>query len=266
MRFTMLLLGTAAVLATSANATDWSGFSGTLTGGYDYSDVRGTGYDAYNFGGQANYAIPGTKLNVQGLVDYSEVRSQHTPRDTWTSGGALTWRDRNFALGANGDYHAQQVLGTGSNYGTYGVFGEWYAADNLTVRVRGGGISGGYDGFSKDGGYLGAGVNYYILPQLAAKADLSYATLGGLHWTNVEIGPEYMPFAEVPVSLSAAYTYNNTNYYGRRYYSNGLMVRLTWHLGEGNSLVEYDRNGPLDARSVKLPVNALNYDFTAPSH
>lgn len=265
MRFTMLLLGTAALLATSANATDWSGFSGTLTGGYDYSEVRHVANNGYSFDGQANYAIPTTKLNVQGLINYSETLADHVSRDTWTSGGALTWRDRNFALGANGNYNSQHVLGGASDYGTYGVFGEWYAADNLTVRVRGGGISGGYDGFHKDGGYYGAGANFYVLPQLAAKADLSYATLGGLHWTDFEIGPQYMPFDNIPVSVSAAYTYNNTNYLGRHYYSNGLMVRLTWHLGEGNSLVDFDRNGPLDARTVKLPTNALFYDFT-PTH
>jgi hypothetical protein len=262
MRFTMLLLGTAAVLATSANATDWTGFSGTLTGGYDYSDVRGIGADTYMFGGEANYAIAGTPLAVQGGAEYSEARSQQTPRQTWTSGGALTWRDPAFAIGVSGNYNSQHVrFGNGSNYSTYGVFGEWYPTSDLTLRARGGGISGGYNGYTKDGGYYGVGANYYVIPQIALKSDFSYASLGALHWSDFSVGPEYMPFDGVPVSLSAAYTYQNVGYFGRKYYSNGVMMRLVWHVGEGSSIADVDRNGPLDARSVNLPINALFYDF-----
>jgi hypothetical protein len=265
MRFTMLLLGTAAVLATSANATDWSGFSGTLTGGYDYSDVKGVGNNAYNFGGQANYAVPNMDLNVQGLVNYSELRSQHVPLDSWTSGGAVTTRGSEYAIGIGGDYHTLNTRGASSDYGTYGIFAEWYPMQELTLRARGGGINGGFGPVSKNGGYFGVGANYYVMPELAFKTDFTYASLGALHWTNFEIGPEVMPFASVPVSLSAAYTHENVGYFGQPTHSDGLMVRLTWHLGDGNSLAEFDRKGPLDARTATLPTDALLYASNHPT-
>ncbi len=261
MRFTMLLLGTAAILATSANATDWTGFSGALTGGYDYSDVKGVGNNAYTFGGQANYAVPDSHLNVQGLVSYSELRSQRVPLDTWTSGGAITWRNDAYAFGVNGNYQTERAVGNNINYGTYGVFGEWYPVADLTLRARGGGISGGFAQFNKDGGYYGVGANYYVLPQLALKTDFSYTTLGSLHWTDFEIGPEYMPLEGVPVSLAADYTHEDVGYVGTPTHSDGVMVRLTWHLGDGNSLAAFDRSGPLDARTVALPVDALLYAY-----
>jgi hypothetical protein len=266
MRFTMLLLGATAILAASANATDWTGFSGTLTEGYDYSDLNGVGNNTYTFGGEANYAVPDSHLNVQGLLAYSELKSQHVPLDTWTSGGALTWRDTDFAVGVGGNYHSQRAVGNDINYGTYGVFGEWYPTQDLTLRARAGGISGGGSTFSKDGGYYGLGANYYVLPELAFKTDFSYATLGPLHWTNFEVGPEVMPFDGIPVSLSAAYTHQNIGYYGQPSHSDGLMVRLTWHIGEGGSLAEFDRNGPLDARTATLPTDALLYAYNNPTH
>jgi hypothetical protein len=266
MRFTMLLLGTAALLATSANATDWSGFSGTLTGGYDYSDVKGVGNNAYNFGGQANYAVPNMDMNLQGAVNYSELRSQHVTLNGWTSGGAVTTRAAEYAIGFAGNYNTLSTRGVSSNYGTYGTFGEWYPMQALTLRARAGGIDGGFGPVSKNGGYYGFGANYYVLPELAVKGDFSYATLGALHWTDVEVGPEVMPVASVPVSLSAAYTYENVGYFGAPSHSDGVMVRLTWHLGEGNSLAEHDRKGPLDARTAVLPTDALLYASNHPTH
>ncbi|GAA0543395.1 hypothetical protein FHS83_000380 [Rhizomicrobium palustre] len=262
MRFTMLMLGAAAIVATSANATDWTGFSGTVTGGYNYSDVKGASNHAYDFGGAANYAFPdlnmyGARLNVQGYADYSENRSKSIPVDTWASGGALTLRDYNYALGFAGGYNSSRALGVNAGYGNYGLIGEFYAMPDLTLRLRGGGISGNVGPLGGDGGYYGGGASYYVTPNLALNADASYSTVSSLHWSNFEIGPEYLISNELPVSVSAAYTQSNINALGRSLNSSGFMVRLAWHLGEGNSLVEYDRNGPLNLRNPQLPVNGL---------
>jgi|GEM_PF-1094764 len=265
MRFTMLLLGAAAAVATSANATDWTGFSGTITGGYNYSDVKGAPNNAFDFGGAANYAIPDTHLNVQGLVDYSETKSHSTPVDTWTSGGAVTWRDANYAVGFAGGYNSSRLLGISAGYGNYGLVGEYYAAPDLTLRLRGGGISGSFGPLSGDGGYYGGGATYYVTPNLSLTADGAYNTISGLHWATFEVGPEYKPFDALPVSISASYTHDNINTYGRSLSSDGLMVRLAWHFGEGNSLVEFDRNGPLNLRNPQLPMDGLSYTATHPA-
>ncbi len=263
MRFKLFLMGAAAVLATGANATDWTGFSGTVTGGYNYSDVRGVASNAFDFGGAANYAIPDSHLNVQGLVDYSESKTRSTPADTWTSGGAVTWRDPDFAAGFSGDYSTANLYRQNLDYGSYGVFGEWYGLDRLgfnpiTLRLRGGGISGTVAGLDRDGGYYGGGATYYVLPQLSLTADASYNTVSSLHWSNFEIGAEVLPFETLPVSISTSYVHDNIRNFGQSAHSDGLMVRLALHLGDGNSLVDFDRNGPLNAHTPNLPLDALS--------
>lgn len=262
MRFKLFLMGAAAVLATSANATDWTGFSGTVTGGYNYSDVKGVADNAYNFGGAANYAIPDSHLNVQGSVDYSENKALHVPADTWSSGGAITWRDKDMVVGVNGDYNTTNLYRQNLDYGTYGVFGEWYGLDRLgfnpiTLRLRGGGISGTFAGLDRDGGYYGGGATYYVLPQLSLTTDASYNTLSTLHWNTFEIGATYLPVETLPVSISTSYTHNDVRNYGQSVHGDGLMVRLAWHLGDSHSLVDFDRTGPLDARTAKLPLDGL---------
>ena len=259
----LFLMGAAAVFATSANATDWTGFSGTLTGGYNYSDTRGVASNAYNIDGAANYAIPDSHLNVQGIVDYSENKTQSTPADKWTSGGAVTWRDSDFAVGFNGDYSTTNLYRQNLDYGTYGAFGEWYGLDKMgfnpiTLRLRGGGISGSIAGLNRDGGYYGGGATYYVLPQLSLSADASYNTLSSLHWSTFEVGAEALPFESLPVSISTSYVHDNVRNFGQSTHSDGLMVRLAWHMGDGNSLVDFDRNGPLNARTAELPLDALS--------
>lgn len=264
MRFKMFLLGAAAIVATSANATDWTGFSGTITEGYDYSDVKGISNNTYGVGGAVNYAIPDTHLNVQGLVGYSENRSRDAALDTWTSGGAVTWRDANYAVGFAGSYNSSRLLGHSASYGNYGLVGEYYATPDLTVRLRGGGISGGFGALNGDGGYYGGGATYYVTPRLSVTADGSYATLSGLHWSSFEVGPDYLPFEGVPLSLGAAYTHDTYNSYGRSLNSDGVMVRLSWHLGDGTSLVDFDRNGPLNLHNPQLPTDGLTYAANYP--
>ncbi|MDR3526530.1 MAG: hypothetical protein P4L57_04555 [Rhizomicrobium sp.] len=262
MRFKLFLMGAAAVLATSANATDWSGFSGTVTGGYNYSDVRGVASNAFDFGGAANYAIPDSHVNFQGAVDYSENKALRTPSDTWNTAGAMTWRDADIAVGLNGDYNSTRLYHQRLSYGSYGAFGEWYGLDGLginpiTLRLGGGGTSGTIGALNRDGGYLGAGATYYVLPQLSVTAHGSYNTFSNLHWSNFEVGAEVLPLASVPVSLSTSYVHDDIRTFGRATHSDGLMVRLALHLGNGTSLVEFDRNGPLNARTAQLPLDAL---------
>ena len=256
----VFLMGAAALLATSANATDWTGFSGTVTGGYNYANGSGVSSNAYNVGGAVNYAVPDSNLNVQGMVDYSENKALHVPADTWTSGGAITWRQSDMAFGFAGDYNTTNLYQQNLDYGTYGVFGEWYGnigVNPITLRLSGGGITGTFAGLDRDGGYFGGGATYYVLPQFSLHADASYNTVSSLHWTTYELGATYLPVDTLPVTVSAAFVHDDIRNTGQVVHSDGLMVRLAWHLGEGNSLVDFDRNGPLKTHTAKLPVDGL---------
>lgn len=256
MRYPLFALSAAAILAASANAADLSGLSAKVSGGYNYSGTKDISSNAFDFGGAVNYALPDTRLNVQGLVDYSESKTLKTPVDTWTSGGALTWREPAFAFGVAGDYKSSRLIGADFNSGSYGVVGEFYLAQDITLRLNGGGLSGSFAGVYKDGGYYGGGASYYVLPNLSLNVHGDYASVSALRWTNFEAGVEYLPCDTLPVSISTAYTQGNINAAGFSAHSDGLMVRLSYHLGEGNSLVGFDRSGPLNTYTPSLPYEA----------
>ena len=263
MRFKLFLLSAAAVLASSANAADWTGYSGTVTGGYNYSDLDGAANNAFNFGGAANYALPDTPLNVQGLVNYAENKIDRIAADTWTSGGAITWRDPAFVIGFAGDYNNTKILGNGLHYGTYGLVGEYYGLDQLgygpiTLRLNGGGLSGSFAGFSGDGGYYGGGASYYFQPRLALNVSGSYATVSNLRWSTFETGLKYLPSDTLPVTIEAAYQHSNVGFLGGSTHTDGLMIRLAYHFNQGSTLVDIDRNGPIATGSPALPYAVLS--------
>lgn len=257
MRLSFFALSAAVVLSASAGAQEWNGISGKLTGGYDYAGTKGVDISAFNVGGTVNYRLPGTDIAVQGLADYSESKTFSTPIDTWTTGGAVTVRQPLFALGFAGDYKSSRLLGADYNYGSYGLIGEYYPTNDITLRAHGGGFSGGFNGFDKVGGYYGGGASYYVTPNLSLKADADYASVSNLRWTNFSAGVEILPLETLPVSLSTVYTHGNVNAAGFSTYSDGLMVRLSWHFGDGNSLVGFDRNGPLNTYTPKLPFETI---------
>ena len=88
-----------------------------------------------------------------------------------------------------------------------------------------------------------AGVSYYMIPDFALSLDGSYNNIDTLHWYNLKVGGENLLSHEYPVTIGASYIY--TKYTVLSPTSNGVMVRLTWHIGDSGSLVDLDRSGPL---------------------
>lgn len=253
MKTKLVLVAAAALLCGTANAGSLEGFTGTLGAGYNYSDFSGTSLDTYDIGGSVNYLFDKSGISAQGGFGYTETQVEGGSFHTWIGNGGLFWRGTELALGMYGSYNRMSVGGYSGEYQTYGLLGEYYVSPVVTLRLRGGGMTA--EASDTNGGYLGGGLSWYILPELALNLDVSHNSISSLHWTTVSTGVEYLPFAEIPVTLGLSYEYANWMAGSGRADSNGLMIRLTYHLGEGSSLVDLDRSGPFKLFNVNiLPV------------
>lgn len=250
MKLRIALLGAAALLCGTANAGSLEGFTGIMTGTYSYASPKGTDLNSYGFGGAVNYAIPSTNFSVQGGFDYNDFTASDDGDTmgevTWTGHGAVAWRTANYALAAFGSYSNLNMYRENIGYGNYGLLGEYYPTADISLRVRGGGTTASIFDHDFDGGFVGAGASYYVLPELALNLDSTYSNISTLHTTNVSLGAEYMPLPEYPVSLALSYEYNGYAAGGSGIVSNGLMLRLAYRFGTGASLAEFDRSGPLN--------------------
>lgn len=242
-----IALLSAALMCGAANAASLDGFTGLLTGSYSYANPKKADMDTYGFGGVLGYALPSSNIFVQGGFDYADLAAKDASAITWSGKGAVAWRTHDYVLAAFGSY-ANLNSGTTSNigYGSYGALGEWYPTADISLRVRGGGITADIKNYDGNGGFVGAGASYYVLPQLSLNLDTTYSNVSLMHTTNVSLGAEYLPMAEYPVSLALSYEYNDYNVSHASIISNGLMLRLAYHFGTGSSLVEFDRSGPLN--------------------
>jgi hypothetical protein len=233
-----ILFATAAVcsLCLPACAGDAANVDGLLSGGYTYTDFSGTNVDTYNVGGIAKFRFE-SAINVQGSFDYTHIDVPGASADNYAGGGAVFWRDDTYALGAFGQYNHAEIIGFGTNFETFGLVGEQYGA-NWTLRTHIAGLTA--DG--ANGAYGGGGVVFYAMPDLSLNVDGSFNNFGPLHWGDVTIGAEYLFSHEVPISIGAGYIHTM---YTRGPNTDALTVRLTWHIGDGGSLIDVDRSGPM---------------------
>lgn len=220
----------------AANAEDTGSIDGLLSAGYSYTDFNGTNIDSYDIGGTAKYGF-GNAYNIQGNFAYNHTELAGVNFNQYGGGGAVFWRDQTYAAGAFGQYSHIDIVGASANYGTYGLVGEWYG-DSLTVRTHIAGLSA--DG--GDGAFGGGGVAWYVMPDLSLNADGSFNNLATLHWGEFKFGAEYLVSHEVPISIGASWVHTM---YTSGPNTDGVMVSLTWHIGDRGSLIDLDRSGPL---------------------
>jgi hypothetical protein len=249
MKLGFLMLGAACALCTAAGAVTTGNLDGMVSTGYTYTSLDSVNLNTFDIGGVAKYHFDGSGFNIQGAFNYATMNVEHVNLNNYVVGGALFYRDAVGAIGAFGEYNRYDVGGTGIDFETYGLAGEWYATPNVTARAY-------FAGLSADGGsgaYGGGGASYYVIPDLSLNLDGSYNNIDSLHWYSFKAGAEYLLSHEYPITLGVSYIY--TKYTGLDPTSNGVMVRLTWRIGDSGSLVDLDRSGPLKTpRMDFLPI------------
>lgn len=231
-------------LAAPALADDMGGmggnFSGTLSGDYLNTHVRGYG-SVDQWGGNAEGAMGFGA--IRGQVDGGYHKLNYSgggpSADLWNINGSLFTNINNGGrLGATYGY-SYIDLGGGighSHTENYGLFGEWWASDDITVA----GKVGGFDAKANfccslmgagSGYYAGGQGKFYLMPDLALSAAIDHAHFnanGGNQETDYTLAGEYLFSEEMPISVSGGWAYENiagihadTWFVSLKFYCNG---------------------------------------------
>jgi hypothetical protein len=251
------VLAAMTVSSVAASANPWDNFSGLLDGGYAYSRIplkQAVDSDQYTVQGSLLYTIDSPGLNVQidgGSNFYFAV--PHSDAHLWNAGGSLFWRDNKGTFGVSGSYfsvdaQALPLFLEKKSIASFGLFGEYYAFQNLSFQIRGGGTTGPIGSSS---GYGGGGLTFYESPDFALHAEANFTSFTSGHdWTNVRAEIEYLPFNYVPVGLYAGYDHTTVS---AGNHASTLFAGLKVHFGQGRVLSTYNRTGPAEWTGIGSP-------------
>lgn len=237
MKFTTNLLAGVCVMAFGvlASTAASAGVSGTVAGSYANIDVGPGSADVWGASGAVN-GLLGDNWGLEGDASYHNI-SGAGGTDIWSVGGSAFWRGMDARIAGTVMYHDV----SGGNATNYGVGAEWFASDNFTVAVKGGGISGS----GSSGGYVGGDLKWYAMPNLALDGRVDYVDDGGPASTTTEtLQAEWLFSQDTPVSLYAGYQHVDVGGFGGN--GNVWFVGVKLYANEsGGSLVDRQRNGTL---------------------
>lgn len=132
--------------------------------------------------------------------------------------------------------------GTVTNANSYGLFGELYLSNDLTIMAKGG-MFNGTGAF--DGSYYGAGAKFYVTPNWSIGARVDRTEFDGVgELTDYSVNAEYLISWDVPVSLYGGYTYADA---GAGPHLNLWTIGLKFRFGGDNDALSlHDRAGSYD--------------------
>jgi hypothetical protein len=283
------LLGTACVVAAAlaagpAAADTLMGFNGFAESAYSHTTFSDTGNpDTWNTGsfglGMAMPLadIPNMNWQIDALYthgwsndyDHSDggegTVSYGDSEEVWDFGFSPFWAGPQSRFGANFNYETITHFGHITNGG---AFFEWYLMDTVTVSGKGGYLSTGGTPFGGHGHYLGGGVTFYGMPNLAitgfvdwqdvvtggaaVKSYLScdpQCNLVGTHDFNSlawSIDAEFLPNEDWGVAIFGGFTYTQNTFAKDDFNDSTFHVGLRYYTGAaGGSLMNRHRNGNL---------------------
>jgi hypothetical protein len=232
--------------------------SGTLQGGYDYSTGSVLGQSFHTNGGNVsgNVDLPlNANWTVQADASYQGQSATASGGggsiDSHVTDGALSafysaHMGRIGVLVGEGGFNESFGGGGGSanfNATYYGLFGDWYAGDHLTVSARGGGVSASNGlGTSQ---FYGGRVTGYLSHDIALYGTVDYAAFHGtdVTATNAGIGGEWLISHHTPFALTAAWTNSQVKEFGVSINSNVFSIGGKFYFGAGGSLRDRQRDG-----------------------
>jgi hypothetical protein len=257
-----LLLGASALLLsaaplTAADAAAPMGFAGAIGGAYGQSSCEGCdSSDAWTLGGSGAFGF-GPSFGAQVDASYSGANDN----DIFGLGGSLFWAPVFGRLGASVQWQTTDDDFSGFtidvNALTYGVFGEFYLGNFLTVAAKGGGLSVDFDdgtvSATETGSYAAAALTGYVMPNLALQADVTFGGIDdffdsgeSLDTTAFAVGAEYLVSEMVPVAIFGGYSFGNVEFLGVDTDVDTWVIGVRFYFGAaGPTLVDKHRNGSL---------------------
>jgi len=221
----------AALMATAVPMAAHAAVSANLSG--SYANFSNGGGDVWNIDGALSDTF---SMNWGAEVNGGYHNASGNSGGNF--GGALFWQAPNFRVAASGNY----LNFGGFNLSNYGVGGEWFASSQFTVALRGGGVSGNG---GTSGGYAGADLKFYIMPNLALNGGVDYIGISGGNITSEDIKAEWLVSQSTPVSIFGGYTHVDISGGGGS--QDAFMVGLKIYTNDpaGGTLVDRQRDGNL---------------------
>lgn len=266
MTYKPLLLGAAcaagmALMPIAAMAA--SDMAGTVSGGYantSYTGVSGSA-DSYGISGEGKLQTGLWDMQIQGDAGYHHTSAGGVDINDWNLGGHLFWALSEGRIGATVGYRSADASGVSVDITNYGAFAEWWPTGSITLAGRGGGFNAdltitGLGTGSGDGYYLGGSATGYVIPDFSVSGAVDYARIHNLFdVTSYTARAEYLVSEQVPLSISAGYTYSHVSFLSG--HANTWFVALTWYCDEagGNqTLVSRQRTGTLGSSASFNPL------------
>jgi hypothetical protein len=192
------------------------------------------------------------QLNFQLDASYTHNWAHNFSREDWDLGGSVFWGGMDGRFGADVQYVTATHIGHAT---TYGAFGEWYFGD-VTGMVKGGWISSGGAPIGGRGNYMGAALDFYVMPNLGITGGIEWGDLvtgrgcqtcgrGDVLITSYEAALEFLFSEEFGLAGFAGYTYAQDHSFGFKTHDNIWRVGLRWYTGTG-TLEDHHRNGNLN--------------------
>lgn len=264
-------LGLAALAALCAAAPSRaSDFTALVDGEFAYTRVpsspaqglHSVDTDQYTFKAAGLYTFdnPGFGIQIEGQDDFY-FGSKFNLSHLWSAGGSIFFRDNKGTIGLSGSYSAVDapappLFATKTSVEAYGIFGEYYIFDNLTLQAKGGGTTGAVGEASI---YAGGGLTWYDSPDLAFHAEANFTSYTRANnWANINSSVEYLPFRSLPMSLYVGYDFVNISGLGYTK-TNTFFGGLKFHFGEGRVLSDYQRTGPIEWTGNSQPGANLKF-------
>jgi hypothetical protein len=224
--------------------------------GADYSYLSlNHGGSANSFGGEAGGIMPfGGGFSGQIVGAYHSLDLSHGggTLNNYNVGGDVAWSNDTGRIGVNVAYTGDNIRGANLDVTNYGVFGEYYAGDQFSLGLRGGGAtvsasSGGFGGVfgrgSTNGGYVGGEVVAYATPDFDVQGHVNYIGVSRGDQTTVGAQAEYLLSQSLPLSGWVGYDYATLSGSGFRENSNTFSIGLRYYFGGNGSLVQRQRSG-----------------------
>jgi hypothetical protein len=250
-----ILLASAGALAlcVSLSTSAMAQYAGTVSGSYA-GDTNDNGADLWNVNGSLTGLFdPNWGAEVTGGYHSLSQDGIAENLDVWNVGGSLFWNNVQGRLAATVNYYDTSIAHLDLNATSYGIGGEYYAAPNFTVAVKGGGETVDVSGFGSSGddsgGYVGGMLQWYAMPNLSLSGSVDYADLAGSHVTSETIKAEWLFSETMPVSIYGGYEHADLGSGGFGLSGDGDLffvgVKLYMNGANGGTLVDRQRSGSL---------------------